>query len=158
MEFLSLNRRRSSARNVPSSEERGETDVFAGYFSTAFHCIKAMFLTTDVFFNPLDIELQWSARIRTQYFDSRFIYIWKVIHSQKTTLAVACNHKLFKHSIFLSVSELENSIFLDLVLLCFTPQLLPTLSIDLLDSQLLILRQLHCHVPVSEFSVPSGIH
>ena len=32
MEFLSLSRRRSSARNVPSGEERGETDVFAGYW------------------------------------------------------------------------------------------------------------------------------
>ena len=32
MEFLSLSRRRSSSRNVPSGEERGETDVFAGYF------------------------------------------------------------------------------------------------------------------------------
>ena len=31
MEFLSLSRRRSSARNVPIGEERGETDVFAGY-------------------------------------------------------------------------------------------------------------------------------
>ena len=31
MEFLSLIRRRSPARNVPSGEERGETDVFAGY-------------------------------------------------------------------------------------------------------------------------------
>ena len=31
MEFVPLNRRRSSARNVPSCEERGETDVFAGY-------------------------------------------------------------------------------------------------------------------------------
>ena len=31
MEFLSLNRRRSSERNDPSGEERGETDVFAGY-------------------------------------------------------------------------------------------------------------------------------
>ena len=30
MEFLSLSRRRSSARNVLSDEERGETDVFAG--------------------------------------------------------------------------------------------------------------------------------
>ena len=30
MQFLSLSRRRSSARNVPSGEERGETDVFAG--------------------------------------------------------------------------------------------------------------------------------
>ena len=31
MEFLSLSRRGSSARNVPSGEERGEADVFAGY-------------------------------------------------------------------------------------------------------------------------------
>ena len=31
MEFLSLSRKLSSARNVPSGEERGETDVFAGY-------------------------------------------------------------------------------------------------------------------------------
>ena len=31
MEFLPLSRRRSSAQNVPSDEERGETDVFAGY-------------------------------------------------------------------------------------------------------------------------------
>ena len=31
MEFLSLSRRSSSARNVPGGEERGETDVFAGY-------------------------------------------------------------------------------------------------------------------------------
>ena len=31
MEFLTLSRRRSSARNVPSGEERGETDASAGY-------------------------------------------------------------------------------------------------------------------------------
>ena len=31
MKFMSLSRRRSSSRNVPSGEERGETDVFAGY-------------------------------------------------------------------------------------------------------------------------------
>ena len=31
MEFLSLSRRRSSARNVPGGEERVETDVFEGY-------------------------------------------------------------------------------------------------------------------------------
>ena len=31
MEFLPLSRRRSSSRNVPGGEERGETDVFAGY-------------------------------------------------------------------------------------------------------------------------------
>ena len=30
-EDVSLSRRPSSARNVPSDEERGETDVFAGY-------------------------------------------------------------------------------------------------------------------------------
>ena len=33
MELLSLSGRRSSARNVPSGEERGEADVFAGYVS-----------------------------------------------------------------------------------------------------------------------------
>ena len=31
MEFLLLSRRCSSSRNVPGGEERGETDVFAGY-------------------------------------------------------------------------------------------------------------------------------
>ena len=31
MEFLLPSRGRSSVRNVPSGEERGETDVFAGY-------------------------------------------------------------------------------------------------------------------------------
>ena len=91
-----------------------------------------------------------STWIRTWFFDSRLVYIWKVIHSQKTKLPVTITS--FWNSIFLSVSELEKSIFLDLVLLCFTPQLLPTLSIDLLDGQPLILCQLHCHLLVSEFS------
>ena len=36
MEFLSLSRRRSSSRNIPRCEERGETDVFAGYFPSRF--------------------------------------------------------------------------------------------------------------------------
>ena len=40
MEFLSLSRRRSYARNVPSGEERGETDVFAGY--STLQCIKCI--------------------------------------------------------------------------------------------------------------------
>ena len=31
MEFLSLSHRCSSTQNVPSDEERGEADVFAGY-------------------------------------------------------------------------------------------------------------------------------
>ena len=35
MEFLPPSRRRSSARNVPSGEERRETDVFAGYLVRA---------------------------------------------------------------------------------------------------------------------------
>ena len=33
LEFLSLSRRRSSSRNVPSGQERGETAAFAGYLS-----------------------------------------------------------------------------------------------------------------------------
>ena len=36
MEFLSLSRRSSSARNVHSGEERGEMDVFAGYESVDY--------------------------------------------------------------------------------------------------------------------------
>ena len=42
MEFLSLSQRCSSVWNVPSGEERGETDVFAGYVRTFYlksgHC------------------------------------------------------------------------------------------------------------------------
>ena len=34
MEFLSLSRRRFSARNIPSGEDRGETDVFTGYVNS----------------------------------------------------------------------------------------------------------------------------
>ena len=41
MEFLSMSRRCSSARNVPSGEERGEMDVFAGYVNSfAYHCTR----------------------------------------------------------------------------------------------------------------------
>ena len=35
MEFLSLSRRHSSARNVPIDEEQGEMDVFAGYVNSS---------------------------------------------------------------------------------------------------------------------------
>ena len=44
MEFLSLIRRRSSARNVPSGKERGEMDVFLAMWDVGppsqHHCIK----------------------------------------------------------------------------------------------------------------------
>ena len=40
MEFLSLSRRRSSSRNVLTSEERGETDVFAGYVKARWRWIQ----------------------------------------------------------------------------------------------------------------------
>ena len=39
MEFLSLRRRRSSARNVLSDEERGEMDVFAGYGNSEMYVL-----------------------------------------------------------------------------------------------------------------------
>ena len=43
MEFLSLSRKRSSARNVPRGEERGETDVFAGYaHNICQNCLERM--------------------------------------------------------------------------------------------------------------------
>jgi len=110
-----------------------------------------MFLTTDVFFYSLDIKLQWSRTDKNSVLWFSFCLHLKC-HPQSEDYAPGHNHQFLKHSIFLSVLQLEKSIFLDLVLLCFTPQLLPTLSIDLLDGQLLILRQLHCHMPVSEFS------
>ena len=57
MEFLSLSRRRSSARNVPSDEERGETDVFAGYmdYNTIIFCTCS---TINVCLN-CEIPLSW---------------------------------------------------------------------------------------------------
>ena len=41
MEFLSLSRRRSSSRNVPSGEEWEEAAVFAGYFFSFFRQCRA---------------------------------------------------------------------------------------------------------------------
>ena len=60
MEFLSLSRRRSSARNVPSGEERGETDVFAGY-SSLIHFSRIHFSPTDGFSNErvAQFNLEW---------------------------------------------------------------------------------------------------
>ena len=49
MEFLSLSRRRSSARNVLSDEERGETDVFAGYLENGVMMIPKRLLLTLIF-------------------------------------------------------------------------------------------------------------
>ena len=57
--------------------------------ATAFHCIKATILTTDMFFTHWISNVNMSAQIGTQYFDSHFVYIWKVIHIQKTKLPVA---------------------------------------------------------------------
>ena len=148
--------------------------------ATAFHCIKAMFLTTDMFFYPLDIERQRvRARIRTQYFDSHFVYIWKVVQIQKAKLPVAITN-----IIWLPILELENSVSLDLVLfslrtadafpvvaslpprarrddrqcVCCSQarfsyvllQLLSTLSIVFLDGPVLILRQLPCGIQSGE--------
>ena len=45
MEFLSLSRRRYSARNVPIGEERGEADVFAGYLPPFLWVLDSIFLS-----------------------------------------------------------------------------------------------------------------
>ena len=78
-----------------------------------------------------------SDRTRTQYFDSRFVYIWKVVYIQKTKLPVAISNwrTAFSWTWFSYVLQ----------------ELLPTVIIVLLDGQLLILRQLRCHVHVTEF-------
>ena len=76
MEFLLLSRRRSSARNFPSGEERGETDVFAGYlqpegFTLSLFCanwgywylnltgVTKLNLTTLYQFHKISISQSW---------------------------------------------------------------------------------------------------
>ena len=92
-------------------------------------------------------------RIRTQYFDSHFVYIWNVVHSQKTTLPVTIISfwNIVYFCLFRNWRRAFSWAWFSYVLLlsCF---LLFLLFIDFLDGQLLILRQLHCHVPVPEFS------
>ena len=82
-----------------------------------------------------------SDRIRAQYFDSRFVYIGKVVYIQKTSklpVAITNWRTAFSWTWF------------SFVLL----QLLPIPFIVLLDGQLLILRQLLCNVHVTEFFYP----
>ena len=58
MEFLSLSCRRSSARNVPSDEERGETDVFAGYIYAKYNVqIMLLFVYTTTHKRYFQIKL-----------------------------------------------------------------------------------------------------
>ena len=79
-----------------------------------------MFLITDMLFFHGNIELQ-RARIRTQYFDSRFAGLLlksRLYCSVEDYSPVAITNK---NIIFLSVTELKNSVFLDLVLLSCTP-------------------------------------
>ena len=52
-----------------------------------------MFLTTDMFFfYPLDVELQ-PVRWNNNSIDSHFIYIWKVVHIQKTKLPMVITNQ-----------------------------------------------------------------
>ena len=67
MEFLSLSRRCSSARNVPSGEERGERDVFAGYIDSR---LKQVF----VFFRPPEvINFRLKSLLETTFAQSKQI-------------------------------------------------------------------------------------
>ena len=68
------------------------------------------------FFFHGDIKLQCS-RIRTQYFDSCFIYFWKVLLCRGLLPFAITN----KNIGYLSVTELKNSVFPNLVLLSCTP-------------------------------------
>ena len=87
-----------------------------------------MFLATDVFFLSSGHR---TTMVRTD--KNSILWFSFRLHlksnPQSEDYAPGHNHQFLKHSIFLPVSELEKSIFLDLVLLRFTPQLLPTLSI-----------------------------
>ena len=87
---------------------------------------KQCFLPLMCFFYPLVNELQWSHTDKNSILWFSFRLHLKC-HPQSEDYAPRHNHQFLKHSIFLSVSQLEKSIFLGVVLLRFTPQLLLTL-------------------------------
>ena len=74
MEFLSLSRRRSSSRNVPSDEERGETDVFAGY----------------IIFGSLDFQLGNPVRTDEKLFGDKNMPISTVDLNTKIRVTMLC--------------------------------------------------------------------
>ena len=112
---------------------------------------KQMFFTTDVFFIHWTSNVNVSTQIRTHYFYkiSCFVYIWKVVHIQRTISSPSQSPSLYNCP-FRNWRTAFSCTWFSYVLL----QLLHTLSIVLLDSQLLILCQLCCHVHVSEFFYP----
>ena len=67
MDFLSLSRRRSSSRNVPSVEERGETDVFAGYAinNLQFFTGDGQFFTGVTSMLVLDEKWKWKMHVNS---------------------------------------------------------------------------------------------
>ena len=67
MEFLSLSRRRSSAQNVPSSEEGGETDVFTGYLEGHY-----VFFFGELKHEPKYVETETSARLTV-------LFLWRKV-------------------------------------------------------------------------------
>ena len=105
------------------------------------NCYANMSRIKTTFFIHWKTNVNMSDQIRAQYFDSRFLYIWKVVYIQKTSklpVAITNWRTAFSWTWF------------SFVLL----QLLPTPFIVLLDGQLLILRQLRCNVHVTEFFYP----
>ena len=107
-----------------------------------------MFLTTDMFFfYPLDIELQHVRSDKNSIVWLSFLlHIWKDVHIPR--LSSTSQSTLYICP--LDQRKVCSWTWFSYVLL----QLLPALSIHLLDGHLLILRQLRCHVHVSEFFYP----
>ena len=74
MEFLPLSRKRSSARNVPSGEEQGATDVFAGYvfplWGSCFLLQQCINHSSDILL--LTMELKGLSLIHLRNYESGF--------------------------------------------------------------------------------------
>ena len=83
-----------------------------------------------------------SAGIRIQYFDSLFVYIWKVVHIQKTKLPVAITNIIIYYIILYYICPFWNwrTVFSWTWFSYILLKLLATLSIVLLDNQVLILH------------------
>ena len=81
-----------------------------------------------MFFSTGTLKFNLSARIRTHYFDSRFLLLLK----SRPYCSLEDNHQQ-KHRIFVRL-EPENSVFLHLVFLSFTPVASNSLSFPSLGS------------------------
>ena len=83
-----------------SSDSRGRVELFI-YKSLSQQHQSNVLITHMFFFFTGTSNFNVSARIRTHYFDSRFVYFWKVVHTAVLKTTPHHNHQQKHH--YLSV-------------------------------------------------------